>query len=362
MVMTYRWFRRNWLAFVISIAVLGIIITALLTPFNDWLAFSALATLLLALAAFWAIWDNRQTRRGERKREHTTRSADELCGWAEEALRLYYLPYNYHKDEIKDGLSNLMVKNMVMVIAATIIGDEFIEPTKRAEKALAKYYEVIRDRYYKNVIKSAKETARIQEFEDAFYSLLSYLYVLRYCDYDYKRFLDDAIENGKLKSKYQLRDGGDMDNKAEDKTSSTSADDTLVKLSKQVTDNERGAWFRFLISLGFAMMAIGLGIAFSSPEHIESPLKSVLAVAILVVGIIVIVRTGLWYSPQRLSKNLAKSSMFVLSLGAIIMMIDALLKTERNITVPFLLVSGIVIVAIGVILTFMSLKRLRIRI
>ena len=61
-------------------------------------------------------------------------------------------------------------------------------------------------------------------------------------------------------------------------------------------------------------------------------------------------------------KNLAKSTMFVLSLEAIIMMIDALLKTVRNITVPFLLLSGIVIVATGVILTFMSLKRLRIRI
>lgn len=362
MIMTNGWFRRNWLAFVISIAVLGVVITVFVTPYNDWLAFSALATLLLALVAFWTIWDNRQTRREERKREHTARAADELCAWAEEALRLYYLPYNYHKDEIKDGLSNLIIKNMVMVIAATIIGDEFIEPTKRAEEASAKYYEVIRDRYYKRVSKLAKETALAADFEDAFYSLLSYLYVLRYRDYDYHRFLDDAIENGKLKSKYQLRDGGDMDKTAEDKTSNTNADDTLVKLTKQVKDSERGAWFRFFISLGFAMMAIGLGIAFSSPEHIESPLKSVVAVAILVVGIVVIVRTGLWYSPQRLSKNLAKSTMVVLSLGAIIMMIDALLKTERNITVPFLLLSGIVIFAIGVILTFMSLKRLRIRI
>src|SRR4030043_2262867 len=121
-----RWLRRNWLAITIGLIVLG----GFMTLYDNWLAFSALATLLLALAAFWTIWDNRQTRRGQRKREHTARSADELCAWAEEALRLYYSPYNYHKDEIKDGLSNLMVKNMVMVIAATIIGTEFIEPTK----------------------------------------------------------------------------------------------------------------------------------------------------------------------------------------------------------------------------------------
>lgn len=201
--MIRKWFRRNWpalIALLIGLAVLVVFATI----YDNWLAFSSFATLLLALAAFWAIWDNRQTRREERKREHTARSADELSSWAEEALRLYYLPFNYHKDEIKDGLSNLMIKNMVMVIAATIIGDEFIEPTKRAETALAKYCEVVRDMYYKGVIKLAKETALIAEFEDAFYSLLSYLYVLRYWDYDYFHFLNDAIENGVLKPKYRL--------------------------------------------------------------------------------------------------------------------------------------------------------------
>ena len=245
MIMTNKWFRRNWPAFVISIAVLGVVITVFVTPFNDWIAFSALATLLLALVAFWTIWDNRQTRREERKREHTARAADELCAWAEETLRLYYLPYDYHKDEIKDGLTNLVIKNMV--IAAITIGDEFIEPTERAEDALTKYYEVIRDRYYKGVSKSAKETALAAELADAFYSLLTYLYALRYMDYDYYRFLDDASENGKLKSTYQLRDGGNMDKTTEDKTGNANTDDNLVKLSKQVKDSERGGWFRFFI-------------------------------------------------------------------------------------------------------------------
>ena len=33
----------------------------------------------------------------------------------------------------------------------------------------------------------------------------SIMYVLWYWDYDYSRFLDDAIENGILKAKYRLR-------------------------------------------------------------------------------------------------------------------------------------------------------------
>ena len=110
------------------------------------------------------------------------------------------------------------------------------------------------------------------------------------------------------------------------------------------------------------MMAIGLAIAFSSPEHIAPPLKSALATAILVVALVGIVRTFLWYSPQRLSKKLAKGSMVTLSLGALMMMIDAFLKTEWTITAPYLLHSGIVIIVIGVILTFMSLQRLGFRI
>ncbi|GAI06514.1 unnamed protein product, partial [marine sediment metagenome] len=151
------------LALIIGLTALG----GFATLYHNWLAFGAFATLLLALAAFWTVWDNRLARREERKREHTARSADELCSWAEEALRLYYSPYNYHKDEIKDGLSNLMVKNMLMVIAATIIGNEFVEPTKRAEKALSEFYGIIRQRYYDKItVPVSKET--LQEFESAF--------------------------------------------------------------------------------------------------------------------------------------------------------------------------------------------------
>lgn len=195
-----RWFRKNWLAPLVCLIVLG----GFATLYNNWLAFSALATLLLALAAFWTIWENRQTRREDREKERKARSAEELCQWAEEALRLYLLPYNYHKGEKTEGLSRLIVKNMLMVIASEIIGNEFIELTRKAEEALTKYALMYRDRHYHSEqIKPLTLKASEDEFEQAFYPLLAYLYVLRYWDYDYHRFLDDATENGVLKPKYQ---------------------------------------------------------------------------------------------------------------------------------------------------------------
>lgn len=103
--------------------------------YNNWIAFSAAATFLLALAAFWTIWTNRQTRREDREKERKARSAEEVCKWAEEALRLRYLPYNYPKEDIAEGLIGLTTKNMLMIIASEIIGDAFIEPTKKAEES-----------------------------------------------------------------------------------------------------------------------------------------------------------------------------------------------------------------------------------
>ena len=176
----------------------------------NWLAFSASATLLLALAAFWAIWTNRQTRREDREKESKARSAEELSKWAEEALRLYYLPYNDYKEQIAQGLIGLVTKNMLMSIAAIIIGDEFIKPTKRAEEALTDYCRMTRDRYYqKQRIEPPTLKALENEFEETFYLLLTYLYLLRYWDYDYHRFLEDAMEHGALKPEYQLsKEGG----------------------------------------------------------------------------------------------------------------------------------------------------------
>lgn len=197
--------QKNWTVLsTLLIAIAVYIVFAILYDIDDkWLAFSSLATLLLALAAFWAIWENRRMRKEDREEKRSASSADELCRWAEEALRLYYLPYNYNKDEIKNGLSVLVIKNMLVITLATIIGNEFTEPTKRVSKALAEYYGLIKDKYYNKKVTGDNEDI-LKEFEDAFYTLLSYLYVLRICDYSYSRFLDDAVENGVLKPKYIL--------------------------------------------------------------------------------------------------------------------------------------------------------------
>jgi hypothetical protein len=104
-----------------------------------------------------------------------------LCQWAEEALRLRYLPYNYHKEDVAEGLVGLTTKNMLMIIAAEIIGDAFIEPTKKAEEALTNYCNMIRDRFYqKKQIRPQTIDRLNSELEGALYPLLTYLYVLRY--------------------------------------------------------------------------------------------------------------------------------------------------------------------------------------
>ena len=214
-----RWFRNNLLnvlQYVLGLSIAAIILWTFIILYEEdnWVVISGLATLVLALAAFLTIAENRRMRsedikirREEEKRERTERAADELGRWAEEALRLYYLGYNYHKDEIKNGLDVLTLKLMLMITVATIIGDEFIEPTKRAERALAAFSEIINNRYYNRGTRPVDE-ALLKEFEDAFYMLLSYLYVLRIWDYDYHRFLEDAMEHGALKSEYQLAKEG----------------------------------------------------------------------------------------------------------------------------------------------------------
>jgi len=209
-------FRNHW--FIILRFIFGLLIAVVvlwgLKVFieeGDWIGLSVVATLLLAIAAFWTISENRYRREKDRETERKARSTKELCEWAEEALRLYYLPYNYYKEQIAQGLIGLVTKNMLMSIAATIIGDELIEPTKRAEEALTDYCNMTKDIYYqkKRIEPSTREDLG-KKFEEAFYPILTYLYVLRYWDYDYCQFLKEAIENGKLKPKYVPQQGGKL--------------------------------------------------------------------------------------------------------------------------------------------------------
>ena len=73
------------------------------------LAFSAGATFLLALAAFWAIWQNYRFRKKDRERLRKERAATELYKWGEEAQRLFYLSYHQYKDEIYNGIGSAVM-------------------------------------------------------------------------------------------------------------------------------------------------------------------------------------------------------------------------------------------------------------
>jgi hypothetical protein len=55
---------------------------------DNWLAISAGATFLLALAAFWAIWQNYSLR----KKEHKERLLNEIIGWVEEIDKVSLTP------------------------------------------------------------------------------------------------------------------------------------------------------------------------------------------------------------------------------------------------------------------------------
>jgi hypothetical protein len=136
----------------------------------------------------------------------------------------------------------------------------------------------------------------------------------------------------------------------------------LKELRKQVEATGKDNWFRFLVSFGFTMMAVGVGIGFSSPQNIDPLPKNILGLVIVIFGLIVEVRTARWYLPQRLPRRLAESSITVLSLGAIILMVDGQLRTQFGAIVPFLTLSGLTVIAIGLVMAMCSLSKLHIRI
>ena len=164
----------------------------------NWLKEWALpgATFLLAIVAFWNIWQNYRFRREDRNRERIVRSTDELCRWVEESLKLSYLPYNYNNEEIYNSFSELSSKSVAMVGTASIIGHEFFEITTKTEEALSNYYSAIkarRNKHNKQVDKSV-----LEEFGACFNGLQFYLSLLRVFDYDYDAFIKFARSHDAL--------------------------------------------------------------------------------------------------------------------------------------------------------------------
>jgi hypothetical protein len=136
----------------------------------------------------------------------------------------------------------------------------------------------------------------------------------------------------------------------------------LKELRKQVEATGKDNWFRFLVSFGFTMMAVGVGIGFSSPPNIDPLNKSVIGIALVIFGLIVEVRTIRWYRPERISRSLVTSAIVTLNLGAVILLVGNLLRTEFDIVVPFLILIGVMVIIIGFFIAFISLSKLHIRI
>ena len=108
---------------------------------KEWaLVISAGITLLLAIAAFWAIWQNYRFRKKDRQRERSARAVDELCRWTDDALRLFLLPYNSkNEEEIYIGFKGKMNLALASTATAIILGKEFEGLVGRAIKALVNY-------------------------------------------------------------------------------------------------------------------------------------------------------------------------------------------------------------------------------
>lgn len=157
---------------------------------------SAGITFLLALAAFWTIWQNYRFRKEDKQRERSARAVDELCRWTDETLRLFYLPYNSNKEEIHKGLIEKMNLAVASTATAIILGKEFEGLVERANKALVSYSGALQNKRGGNT--KPFEKSIIEEFRVSFNGLQLYINLLRTWDYNYKAFIQDASRNSKL--------------------------------------------------------------------------------------------------------------------------------------------------------------------
>lgn len=115
--MKRKWFRSNWLRFLKYGAALiagGFYIWAIIILLNNdnWIGISALTTMFLALAAFWAIWQNYSFRKKDRKRLIKERALTTVRNWVNDAISLMSLNAQYtdehNKSEFNYGRPTLV--------------------------------------------------------------------------------------------------------------------------------------------------------------------------------------------------------------------------------------------------------------
>ena len=179
--MIVNWLRKHWkitLGVILVFICLTLWITAtsdhrlskfILKYFNSWsIALSAVATIILAVAAFESIMENRRIRAEERKREfelrlfdENRRSLEEIRDWAEKgiaALTSAGASSSMDIMEMQDTLPTIAAKNIsIMDDARNLPSDKFgKELIKKVDKAAFNLQEFI------SLLNSKKQSAAME--------------------------------------------------------------------------------------------------------------------------------------------------------------------------------------------------------
>ena len=156
--MKRKWFRRHWYWAVIAVIIItaGILTSVfssywlceyILKFFKDWsVALSAGAAIILALAAFWSIRENRRIRYEDRKLNFSLRLLDEVRDWAREAVKLGFLYSRAERAkstsetrQVIDMIEEIAKTTDTARIAAEVFENELEAPVNRALDFLKSY-------------------------------------------------------------------------------------------------------------------------------------------------------------------------------------------------------------------------------
>lgn len=139
---------------------------------DDWASAGApVMMLLLAIAAFWAIWENRRMRNEDIDRGHRAGCLREIHEWAKRGIELFseYQRGIANSSELKaleTRLQTLWAEHLGIVRAAEALGDELLaDDVKEAANKLEDYFFTIRGR-------PARSNPTAEECETEFTSLL----------------------------------------------------------------------------------------------------------------------------------------------------------------------------------------------
>lgn len=133
-------------------------------------------------------------------------------------------------------------------------------------------------------------------------------------------------------------------------------EEALGRLSRQIENSERAGWFRFLFGLGFATIAVGMGILFSPNQFTGDISNMILVVLIFVIGFVAIFQAVINYRPQGVHRRVANIGVCILLIGAIMMFFHDFLRESNLNLSSWLIRIGIPLGFIGFMLMVISLK------